>query len=323
MEVDKDQYYKNVAKTYTKRAMLKRCRAAIHLEDRNDIPFWFSVLGFYMPNYSFDFISYTRTPEGKKGTGCAMCLKYKSLDCLSDKFLIAIDSDYRYLLQEPEIDAAHFVLQTYTYSIENHYSYSATVNKAFAQKQNFRNNLFDFDLFLKEFSKRIYPVYIYHLYSLKNGDGLITQDDFLSVWDVHPPKAVDIDTKGKDYLNWLKNKVTQKLANIDVIYPAVELSDIETEFQQLGLTADNTYLYIRGHNLFEKLISFILKQIYEKQVGEYTVNFSSEEKDKYFNRKLNSDHEYFSQSLHYDYPEMGRIKVDIDFIKTIINTNRI
>jgi hypothetical protein len=314
MEVDKDQYYKNVAKAYTKGAILKRCRAAIHVEDRNDIPFWSFVLGFYMPNYSFDFISYTRTPEGEEGTGCAMCLKYKDLGCLSDKFLIAIDSDYRYLLQEPEIDAAHFVLQTYTYSIENHYSYPDTVNKAFELKQKFENNLFDFDRFLKEFSEIIYLVYIYFLYSLKNEDELITRDDFLSVWDTHSPKTVDIETNGTNYLDCLRQEVVKKKIEIEAKYPTVNIISAQSEFQLLGLLPENTYLYIRGHNLFEKLISPILQQIYGKLVHDYVKTFSSQEKSEYFGRKLNTNHEYFSQSLHFDYSEIEKIGEDIRFI---------
>jgi hypothetical protein len=58
----------------------------------------------------------------------------------------------------------------------------------------------------------------------------------------------------------------------------------------------------------------ILKNVFKKQKPIHIRQFSAEEKDKYFNRVLDSDNEYFSQSLHYDYPEMAKIGEDIKIL---------
>jgi hypothetical protein len=310
MQADKDRYYRNCSLEYRNRAKMKRCRAAVHIEDENDKPFWSFVLNKYAPRYSFDFISYTRSSKNR-ASGSRICLKYKELGCLSDEFLIAIDSDERYLLQEKDNDAVHFVLQTYTYSIENHYCYPSTINQAFILKNKFNNASFDFDHFLTDFSKIIYPFYIYYLYSKKREDGIVEKTDFIRSWDIEPPMAIDIAANGANYLNHIKTVINEKLIIVEKRYPTVKFADMEVEFQALGLMPDNAYLYIRGHNLFEKLISSIVKQIYDKQINEYTVNFSPEEKAEYFNRTLNTNHEYCSQSLHYDYSEMKKTGEDI------------
>lgn len=287
MLTEKDEYYIERSIDYINSAKYMKCRAAIHVESEDDVLFWEKVLKHYMPNDSFDFISYTRGMKNQKEKGSSVCLRYKKLGCLSEGFLIAIDSDERYLMQEEYMSATHYVLQTYTYSIENHYCYPATINKAFNE-----NTTFDFDKFLKAFSEIIYPFYIYYLYSKRSKDRLIQRKDFIKSWDVVPPLKINIESNAAEYLEHVKVSVDAKMKEIKSIYPDENIQEAKEDFLKLGLMPDNTYLYIRGHNLFDKLITSIICKIVYKRVN----------------------HEYFSQSLHYDYPEMIKIGEDIRHI---------
>ena len=125
--VSKEKYYYHAAKRFMMDAQLLRCRAAIHVEDKDDIVFWSNIFKHFRPNDRFHFIAGSRNERGHETRGVTQCLKY--VKYLNPKFFICIDSDYRYLLQEQGIDVKHYIFQTYTYSFENHHCYDKGLNE--------------------------------------------------------------------------------------------------------------------------------------------------------------------------------------------------
>ena len=118
---EKHAFYQSAAKRFKAELRLRGETAAVHIENKNDEVFWRRVLHNAYPQGRFRFISGSRSIGGNMTSGCTQCLHYR--DFLDRQFWIAIDSDYRYLSEEPDIDARHFILQTYTYSFENHFCY--------------------------------------------------------------------------------------------------------------------------------------------------------------------------------------------------------
>ncbi|MBR5067838.1 MAG: DUF4435 domain-containing protein [Bacteroidales bacterium] len=118
---EKHAFYESAAKRFKAELRLRGGTAAVHIENKNDEVFWWKVLHDAYPQGKFRFISGSRSIGGNMTSGCTQCLQYR--DFLDRNFWIAIDSDYRYLSEEPNIDAKHFILQTYTYSFENHFCY--------------------------------------------------------------------------------------------------------------------------------------------------------------------------------------------------------
>ena len=100
--ISKEKYYYHAAKRFMMDAQLLRCRAAIHVEDKDDIVFWSTIFKHFRPNDRFHFIAGSRNEKGHETKGVTQCLKY--IKYLNPKFFICIDSDYRYLLQERNID---------------------------------------------------------------------------------------------------------------------------------------------------------------------------------------------------------------------------
>lgn len=118
---EKHAFYESAAKRFKAELRLRGGTAAVHIENKNDEVFWWKVLHDAYPQGRFRFISGSRSISGNMTSGCTQCLQYR--DFLDKHFWIAIDSDYRYLSEEPDIDAKHFILQTYTYSFENHFCF--------------------------------------------------------------------------------------------------------------------------------------------------------------------------------------------------------
>ena len=109
-QTEKLRFYEVAAKRFKAEVRLYGAIAAIHIEDKNDEVFWGKVLRYVYPEGKFRFISSSRSASGNITRGCTQCMQYHEF--LDKRLWIAIDSDYRYLGEEPGIDAKHFVLQT-------------------------------------------------------------------------------------------------------------------------------------------------------------------------------------------------------------------
>ena len=52
-------------------------------------------------------------------------------------------------------------------------------------------------------------------------------------------------------MNKLKGKIDVKLSQLRKSYPKADLSILENKYKDIGLTPDTTYLFIRGHNIYD------------------------------------------------------------------------
>lgn len=135
--------YKDQARDLANIPILRRdVIACVHLEDKEDIVFWDAMLQNRRQG-KYHYVTHSKSQNGKETSGSSQCLKFRPY--LSKQFFICIDSDMRYLLQEPENDAAHFVCQTYTYSWENHYCEAKDLQKRFVEICPDKAGQFDFE----------------------------------------------------------------------------------------------------------------------------------------------------------------------------------
>ena len=86
--VSKEKYYYHAAKRFMMDAQLLRCRAAIHVEDKDDIVFWSNIFKHFRPNDRFHFIAGSRNERGHETRGVTQCLKY--VKYLNPKFFICM-----------------------------------------------------------------------------------------------------------------------------------------------------------------------------------------------------------------------------------------
>ncbi len=306
---DRNTYYKELALYYKNTAIMFRNDAAVHVEAAADESFWKKVFEHYHPDKTFNFITFSRTRENAIATGCAMCLKYKDLGCLSKDFFICIDSDYRYLMRERSINTKNFVFQTYTYSIENHWCYPGGINKVF-ESIGLKNNIFDFGTFLKSYSQALYELFMYHLLSVSKNDYVLNKKLFRSFLNIEP---VNLRNNGKDIIDNLKAKIEPELIRVKSIYSLSEFEATKQYYLNFGINKDNAYLYLRGHNVFEQVVLKIAQKVkmhLERKIGD---TLTDEEKEAYFatRRKLPLN---LQKNICFDeYPEINKIKNDIKF----------
>ena len=252
-------HFANAAKRFALDAKMFRCRAAVHVENKDDIAFWSAVLKHCRPGDKFDFIAGSRNEYGNETYGVTQCLKY--FPYLSPDFFICIDSDYRYLLRERHIDVKHFVIQTYTYSFENHHCFADGLDDVCCRVTRLKNTVFDFNRFLTEFSNILYELFIWHLY-FQNADPIrFSQFEFDHYLNLTTSRSYPLvyDNGGRA-LDELRVRVERKLKFFGRKYPHANLEVVRQKYLQLGLTSDNVYLFVRGHNLYN-LILLICKEV--------------------------------------------------------------
>lgn len=313
MTPTKYKTYQSYAQNYKARLSILNKKAVVHLESSNDISFWKAILEEALPTEEFDFIPYTMTPTGTKGTGCGQCLIYK--DFLDSQMVIAIDSDLRYLLQEPDINAANYILQTYTYSFENHLCFVDRLNSIIQTVCGLENDLFAFDDFLVQYSKEIYPLFLMFLYDSQQQKQLTISS--LSKILTFPHMATWLDNNGSDVIKELHDRVEAELTKLKSIYIDYNHDDEKAKYLPLGLSEDNAYLYIRGHNLYnliaeigESLCNALKKREKERleAIGQHEKAVAVYVGKKTFKKEL------ITAALYYSYPEIIKTTSDIQSI---------
>lgn len=224
--------------------------ASVHLEDDNDKKFWNAILQDQHPGRYY-FITHSRNPKGLDAKGCNQCLNYRPY--LSKKFFICIDSDMRYLLQEPNLDAAHFVCQTYTYSWENHYCEAKELQKRFTEKCPEKACLFNFETFLSAYSSAVFKPLLLLLYCLRSCKTDFTKRMFIACLP-HQCKGEELADNGHLLIERITDNFKPYLNT--ALAKSIDFEAESAYCQSLNVNEQNVYLHVRGHNLFD-LIAYI------------------------------------------------------------------
>lgn len=288
-EAEKHAFYGSAAKRFKAELRLYGATAAIHIENKNDEVFWAKVLHEAYPEGKFRFISASRSIGGNITSGCTQCLQYR--DFLDKNFWIAIDSDYRYLNDEPNIDARHYILQTYTYSFENHFCYWKNIQRACGLPQfpeqaeaadegssetETKVGSFDWQYFLTAYSRAVYPLLVWQLYLQSIDAAAFPKSVFHRLLSV-PVGPRSLVNNGASVLNILKDRCRKLSTHLKRTYPDADETWFEARCNAFGVHRDNCYLYVRGHQLYDMVIfqgkkmsrqfeKELLKQLY---FGEY------------------------------------------------------
>lgn len=291
MDADKRAFYEAAARGMAASTLMYGVDSIVHVEDKDDIWFWQQLLAKYRGG-RYKFKPATINEKGNRNTGCTQCLKYKGF--LSQKFFICIDSDLRYLLEEG-ISAEDGILQTYTYSWENHCAFASQLQQTF-DKYTHKWAEFDFSVFLSGYSEVVYEPFLLMLYQVKNGLTEFDRDKFKNVISLQYRQG-DEKNNGKQFLDRLSSDLQTAIKNIKNTC-GFNRTDESVYYEAKGLRKENVYLYVRGHCLYNSLVSI------GKKLCEGT--------------GLDFEQNILKNTLAFEqYDAISRIKADIGVLKTI------
>jgi len=242
MTTNQDEFYELAAKRFAAATNLYHVDAVVHVENRADIWFWKQALNQFSSK-KYEFLCASMNEKGNRTSGCEQCLKYKNH--LSSKFFICIDSDLRYLSDELAT-GLNGILLTYTYSWENHCAFANRLQTSFA-RQNKTGKVFDFVKFLSGYSNIVYEPLLL----------VLSGKSSYSVHDLW--RCITLQYRTNDETNngqSLLDRMQQNLAK----YHAQIITDEQWEamkkhYSEKGLTESTAYLYVKGHCVYNTLLS--------------------------------------------------------------------
>lgn len=260
-----------------------------YVEDTLDVPFWSKILKEHESNnLKININTIENLQRGKQS-----CLD-KILQNTGDSLIACVDSDFDYLLQNENIINNNYVFHTYLYSIENFKCQSTSLKQLCIEITLNSSVDFDFDKFLVEYSVVIYELLIAQLW-VKNAL-MQSSYEFASFCEDVSLMTFDLNDKGANSLIQLqqtKELRIQSLKNNIPEFTDLILEEFSMSLKSLGLTKENTYLFIQGHTLFDKVLLPILKPICRNLVRDVYSDINNSQADTV--DKNNRRNQYKSQ----------------------------
>ena len=186
--------------------------------------------------------------------GKSNVLKFKEF--AARDFILCVDSDYDYLLEKEDL-INPFIFQTFTYSVENYQCYAPSLLPILKTFLDCEAVDYDFVDLMNRYSSIVYRLLVYSLFSMKI-DGEFNADKCGQA--IGFERLRDIELGLIDLVQNIENQCLVLGERYDAL---PEFSDFKLRIAELGLTESNAYLFIRGHNLKDKVIKKFLERIAE------------------------------------------------------------
>lgn len=287
------------------------------VEDEFDKIFWTRVLHHSTIKQQAQILPSVVSEANNATTGKGIILKYHQFCTEHPKKLkIAIDSDYDYLLNRANFNIQNHILKTYTYSIENYFCFTPSLkNLCLESTQSGEQNIFDFENFLKKYSKTIYPLFIISLL-YEQSKIQFDETDFYSISDFCNDVFIDFKLVKIEDVNVslvsLEKKVKSQTNTLKANFDNEDFETMKTNIEAKDVTLENCYLFIKGHFLLEKLLSPIIKKITNQFSSEVGASITgNEEKNKYFANLKNSTDLLKNNYNFYNCAIFNKVKADI------------
>ena len=238
-----------------------RRRIVAYVESYDDIAFWRTLLSEFENEERYFQVmlpSATSLAKGKK----MVLMNTLNTSELGRSLIACVDSDYDFLLQgatkvSHRINKSPYIFQTYGYAIENFHCFADSLHEVCVQATLNDRHILDFPAFLKRYSQIAYPLFLWNVWFYRQHDThTFPMYDFnacVRLQEInlrHPYRSLDE----------MQKTVSAKLSELQARFPRYidRVEQLGTELERLGLTPDNTYLYIQGHHIMDCVVLKIL-----------------------------------------------------------------
>lgn len=238
----------------------KKNKVIAYVESYDDVSFWRDVLGeFETEELGFEVVLPSRTNLSRGKKSAIMNNLGKNL---GTSLIACVDADYDYLMQDHN-DFSHdllqnpFVIHTFVYAIENYHCYAPSLHEVCTFATLNDKQIFDFEAYLEQYSRIIYDLFIWqvwlHREERANEFPMTSFNNFIEA------KKINIQNP-EQTLERLRKEVNRKMSSLQHNIPEAKgkLQPLKEELAGLGVTPENTYLYVQGHSLVENVVLSVL-----------------------------------------------------------------
>lgn len=250
-----ETYYRGSAVILGEPAYVK-----VIVENSFDVPFWQDLLSSAVPEKNFEISPFSYGEKDVDLTmGKAHIYQMAENTQLGPHYLGCVDADYDYLLGQHTregiiLEGSQYLIYTLAYSVENLLCCPSGFAQVCAQASKHQVN-YPFNDWMRDLSIAVYPLLIWSLYLDSRDDehAVFSVKDWANVFP-HDKSFVDNENSAIEILSEISEKVDDIIGNIEkeVTDEDREAKDkLEAEMIRLkGLKPEDSFLYVRGHDLF-------------------------------------------------------------------------
>lgn len=237
----------------------------VMVEGYEDVAFWRGIFD----RYESDKVTFEITVPLRKDLAKGKKTLLGQADKCGPNTILCMDSDFDYLFadqteQAAEINSSPFMFHTYVYSTENYICYAPSLHNICVKATKNDTKIFDFEEFLADYSRTIYPAFMWYAYSAQSGmQRAFTLLDFKSTVRIG---YLDTERNGADTIAWLGRQVARRVVSLSEQYPqmAERMPAFERALLGRGVTPDNVYLFMHGHTLMDNVVMVALNAVCDK-----------------------------------------------------------
>lgn len=237
-----------------------------YVESYDDVFFWSNLLRpLENDRVEFEVMlpSSTSLCKGKK-TALANQLGPRLGKCM----IACVDADYDYLMQgatptSTTVCRNPYVFHTYVYAIENYECYAPALQVVCVMATLNDHRIFDFEAFFGDYSEAVWPLFVWNIWAYRYGYyRTFSMLDFYHIVGIN-----DFNIKRPEAtITALRHRVNAKVARLQKHFPQGRKTykPLRDELLRLGLTPRTTYLYMRGHDLYDGVAGPVLSAVCEE-----------------------------------------------------------
>lgn len=250
----------------------------VFVEGYEDIAFWRGIFDNYENSRLTFEVSVPPREDLAKGKKVLMGMIPEA----SPYRILCVDSDFDFLFgdttdQSKIINNTPYIFHTYSYSTENFLCYAPSLHNVCVKATKNDARIFDFEKFLKEYSRIIYPLFLWYVYSAhQKTENVFTLLEFKSSVKLG---YVEVEKNGADTLEWLKIQVQKRLGILHRNNPGYKekIPELMKIVESRGLKSEDTYLHMQGHTLLDNVVIVMLNAVCEqlKLMSNIRINTSS------------------------------------------------
>ncbi|RRD00341.1 DUF4435 domain-containing protein [Prevotella sp. OH937_COT-195] len=253
------------------RSKTARRRIVAYVESYDDVFFWRTVLSRFEneTRYFEVLLPSTRTLERGKKSALMRVLEER----VGRDMIACVDADYDYLIQgasetSRKVVSNPYVFHTFAYSIENLQCYAPSLHNVCVAVTLNDSQLIDLVEFMRQYSTTIFPLFVWSIWHYRRSIyNEFTITDFNHVIDMG---GFNLRNPFATIFN-VRRKVARRIAMLQRRHPDAKESYLRLKKElitELGVTPADTYLYIQGHHLFDKVVMPILGKICSQLIRE-------------------------------------------------------
>lgn len=235
----------------------------IFVEANDDMIFWREIFWHFAPELK---IKIHKSGEGMPISGSDLLEKRLDREGVNQYKIICFDSDYKRYWSKNSRYESLYIFQTFSHSIENHNCFPAFLDRLVRIVTETENIQPWFSEFLKKYSQTVYPLFVYFVYDKLNNKNILTDKDFHRAIFTQEFFQKNIASKitENDIIKNIEAKVNALIAEL-TLKEKISDNDWQNTCEYLqnnySIDNDNTYMYIRGHNLEETVITTLLGRL--------------------------------------------------------------